>query len=144
MAPYYSNFLEDPTTSFLVPRDDALLSRLRAKNEEELKKLDDQQKDAEENQGETEVNAILRARALYLARIGEKVSGICRRRAARCRGCQGGMARRVADRDPAWLWRYPDEGTRGTQDCNRKGSWPGLQTRSRTCSDPHRSIPWRL
>ena len=44
-----------------LTRDDALLARLRTKNDTELAKFDEQQKKAEEEEGETEINAILKA-----------------------------------------------------------------------------------
>ncbi|KAE8214782.1 hypothetical protein CF319_g1292 [Tilletia indica] len=76
MAPYYSAILEDPTTSHLLTRDDALLARLRTKNEAELAKFEEQQKKAEEEDGETEVNAVLKARAFYYAKIGDKAKAV--------------------------------------------------------------------
>ncbi|KAK0543861.1 proteasome regulatory particle subunit [Tilletia horrida] len=72
MAPYYSAILEDPATSSLLKKDEDLLARLRKKNEDELAKLAEQQKKAEEEEGETEINSVLKARALYYARIGDK------------------------------------------------------------------------
>ncbi|KAL9933682.1 hypothetical protein V8E36_007340 [Tilletia maclaganii] len=76
MAPYYSAILEDPSTSSLLTRDDDLLARLRSKNEAELAKLAEQQKKAEEEEGETEINSVLKARALYYARIGDKANAV--------------------------------------------------------------------
>jgi len=49
-----------------------LLEELKAKNAAELKRLDDLLEDARTNLGETDLSAVLRDRALYLARIGEK------------------------------------------------------------------------
>jgi len=50
-----------------------LYKQLKSKNEEELKKLQDKIEDAETNLGETELSDALRAKASYLAKIGEKV-----------------------------------------------------------------------
>ena len=50
-----------------------LQTKLKAKNEEELAKLEEKVKDAEANHGETELSDALRAKATYLAKIGEKV-----------------------------------------------------------------------
>ena len=49
----------------------SLCMALKAKNDEELKKLDEKIKDAEANQGETELSDALRARASYIAKIGK-------------------------------------------------------------------------
>ncbi|KAK0530756.1 proteasome regulatory particle subunit [Tilletia horrida] len=82
MAPYYAAILEDPSTSSLLSRDDALLARLRSKNEAELAKLAEQQKKAEEEEGETEINSVLKARALYYARIGDKTNAVAAHKVA--------------------------------------------------------------
>lgn len=50
-----------------------LYKQLKSKNEQELKKLQDKIEDAETNLGETELSDALRAKASYLAKIGEKV-----------------------------------------------------------------------
>lgn len=50
-----------------------LQTKLKAKNEEELAKLEEKVKDAQANHGETELSDALRAKATYLAKIGEKV-----------------------------------------------------------------------
>lgn len=73
MAPYLAALLADPSTSKLISPDPALLPKLEALNKEELKKLDDKLEDAEKNLGETEISDALRAKALFLARIGNKV-----------------------------------------------------------------------
>lgn len=51
----------------------SLYKQLKSKNDDELKKLDDKIQDAESNLGETELSDALRAKASYLAKIGEKV-----------------------------------------------------------------------
>lgn len=76
MAPYYASIINsaDPSISRLLKRDDALLKRLEKQNEEALDLMEKQLKANEENEGETEVNLILRQKANYLAKIGDKVS----------------------------------------------------------------------
>jgi hypothetical protein len=54
----------------------SLYKQLKSKNEEELKKLQDKIEDAETNLGETELSDALRAKASYLAKIGEKVCSL--------------------------------------------------------------------
>lgn len=74
MAPYLSMLLSDFTLSSVLhpPIPDTLLPSLKSKNEEELKRLKEKFEDAEANLGETELSDALRAKATYLARIGEK------------------------------------------------------------------------
>ena len=76
MAPYYSSIINnpDPAIAQALKRDDALLKRLESKNTETVDLMDKQLKLNEENEGETEVNAVLRQKAAYLAKIGDKVS----------------------------------------------------------------------
>lgn len=50
----------------------SLYKSLQSKNEEQIKKLDERITDAQANEGETELSDALRARASYLAKIGEK------------------------------------------------------------------------
>jgi 26S proteasome regulatory subunit N7 len=69
MAPYMATL---PST--LTPPSADLQSRLKAKNEEQLKKIDAKIKDAEESLGETDVAEPLREKAGYLVTIGDKVS----------------------------------------------------------------------
>lgn len=67
MAPYIrSNSLKPPNPE--------LLATLEKKNTEELESLETKIKDAEENLGESEVSELLRSKAMYLCRIGSKVS----------------------------------------------------------------------
>ncbi|ORY92467.1 proteasome 26S subunit [Leucosporidium creatinivorum] len=69
MAPYLSHLL---TTSLLPSSSSDLLSKLKSTNESHLAKLDADLEDAKTNLGETEISDALKAKALYLARIGEK------------------------------------------------------------------------
>lgn len=63
----------DPSVAQQLDDGDKLAQSLKEKNEAELKVLDDKITDAEQNQGETELSDALRAKASYLAKIGEKV-----------------------------------------------------------------------
>ena len=74
MAPYLAFLTSDPSSSLVISPDPDLLARLQAKNTEKLAELDAKLDDAEKNLGETEMSDALRAKATYLARIGEKVS----------------------------------------------------------------------
>lgn len=73
MGPYLSFLQSSPSTSSFVPSDKKLLHSLEEKNKEELEKLEAKLEDARTNLGETELSDALKAKALYLARIGEKV-----------------------------------------------------------------------
>ena len=64
MAPYLRNIESSNAT---------LISTLSEKNEAELKSMDEKLKEAEENQGDSEISELLRSRAMYLCRIGDKV-----------------------------------------------------------------------
>lgn len=68
MAPYYESMAQN----LGLMLDQALLESLKAKNEEELKKIDDKKADAETNLGETEVKDALVEKAIYLCRTGHK------------------------------------------------------------------------
>lgn len=72
MAPYYKAVLADPTLKGLIKEDTSLITKLEAKNADELQKIDQKQKEVEENEGEMEVNGVLRQRASYYAKIGDK------------------------------------------------------------------------
>lgn len=63
----------DSVLTSSIDGGEELQKTLSSKNEEELKKLQDKIEDAETNLGETELSDALRAKASYLARIGEKV-----------------------------------------------------------------------
>jgi len=53
-----------------------LLDALGEKNTKELTGIEDKLKDAEENLGESEISELLRSKAMYLCRIGDKVGRI--------------------------------------------------------------------
>jgi 26S proteasome regulatory subunit N7 len=53
-----------------------LVDSLKEKNEKFLADIDTKLKDAEENLGESDVSELWRSRAMYLCRIGDKVSCI--------------------------------------------------------------------
>ena len=50
-----------------------LIEKLSEKNLKELTGIEDKLKDAEENLGESEISELLRSKAMYLCRIGDKV-----------------------------------------------------------------------
>ncbi|ORY34218.1 26S proteasome subunit RPN7-domain-containing protein [Naematelia encephala] len=52
--------------------DSELIRTLTEKNEKELSTIDEKLKDAEENLGESEISELLRSKAMYLCRIGDK------------------------------------------------------------------------
>lgn len=64
MAPYLEHIKAD--------RAD-LIKSLKEKNDKQLSEFDEKLKEAEENQGESEISALLRSKAMYLTRIGDKV-----------------------------------------------------------------------
>ncbi|OMO82477.1 hypothetical protein COLO4_22963 [Corchorus olitorius] len=68
MTPYYETLVADK----VVELDQSLLDSMRAKNEDEIKKLDEKIADAEENLGESEVREAHLAKSLYYIQIGEK------------------------------------------------------------------------
>ncbi|MBA0794539.1 hypothetical protein Gohar_018858 [Gossypium harknessii] len=68
MTSYYETLVTDK----VLELDQRLLESMRAKNEEEIKKLDEKIADAEENLGESEVREAHLAKSLYYIRIGEK------------------------------------------------------------------------
>jgi len=70
MAPWYKSIAECTTGLKL---DAALLDRLAAQNKTELDALDARLAEAEKIEGESEISDVLRARAAYLTRIGDKV-----------------------------------------------------------------------
>lgn len=73
MAPFYKLMVEELGASF----DQSLYDSMTAKNTEELKAIDEKATNAEQNEGETEVNEALLAKADYYAKIGDKVSTLC-------------------------------------------------------------------
>jgi 26S proteasome regulatory subunit N7 len=69
MGPY----LRALVASGALPADDALLKELEATNKTELDEFKRRQEEAEKLEGETDVVEILRDRANYLTKIGDKV-----------------------------------------------------------------------
>jgi 26S proteasome regulatory subunit N7 len=74
MAPYYKLLTgeNDP----ILPLDKALLEKMEERNKAELAAFDEKLKEAEKTEGETEIADILRGRAMYLTKIGDKVRRI--------------------------------------------------------------------
>ncbi|CAO3646709.1 unnamed protein product [Mucor hiemalis] len=72
MAPFYKLMVEELQAPFNQKLYDAMV----AKNEEELKKFDDKATDAEQNQGETEINEAFLSKADYYAQIGDKENAL--------------------------------------------------------------------
>ncbi|KAI8096893.1 26S proteasome subunit RPN7-domain-containing protein [Halteromyces radiatus] len=68
MAPFFKQIAEE----LQVPLDQALLERMETANKEQLQKFDDRVTDAEQNQGETEINDALLEKADYYAMIGDR------------------------------------------------------------------------
>ncbi len=66
MAPYLKS----------IDENSDLHDKLADKNVAELKGIEDKLKDAEENLGESEISELLRSKAMYLCRIGDKVGGM--------------------------------------------------------------------
>ena len=73
MGPYLRGLLAEPATKDLAASKPNLLSELEAKNKAELESIEAKLLDAETNLGETEISDALKAKAAYLARIGDKV-----------------------------------------------------------------------
>jgi 26S proteasome regulatory subunit N7 len=72
MAPYVSYLPSEMVSSDRTE----LVDSLKEKNEKFLADIDTKLKDAEENLGESDVSELWRSRAMYLCRIGDKVSCI--------------------------------------------------------------------
>ncbi|XP_074645041.1 26S proteasome non-ATPase regulatory subunit 6-like [Tubulanus polymorphus] len=68
MAPFYTEVCKDLSWKL----DEKLLASMQKANEEELKKIDEQQEDAEKNMGETEVRDFMLKKGEYLCKIGDK------------------------------------------------------------------------
>ena len=100
MAPYLRH-IESSNSS--------LISTLSAKNDAELESMDKKLKDAEENLGDSEISELLRSKAMYLCRIGDKVGQ-----------AQGALSvsltvicRRERYRHWTRLWRRPQDSEHG-------------------------------
>ena len=65
MAPYLRH---------IESTNEQVLDALGEKNQNELSAMDEKLKDAEENLGESEISELWRSKAMYLCRIGDKVS----------------------------------------------------------------------
>ncbi|KAG1053858.1 hypothetical protein G6F46_007477 [Rhizopus delemar] len=72
MAPFYKIMIDE----LQLTADPTLYNNMVAKNEEELKKQDEKAANAEQNEGETEVNEALLAKADYYAKIGDKENAL--------------------------------------------------------------------
>ncbi|KAI9019440.1 26S proteasome subunit RPN7-domain-containing protein [Phycomyces nitens] len=72
MSPFYKVIVEE----LKIPFDQALYARMEAANKEELQKFDEKVVDAEQNQGETEINEALLGKADYYSSIGDKESAL--------------------------------------------------------------------
>ncbi|XP_068305585.1 26S proteasome non-ATPase regulatory subunit 6 homolog [Pyrus communis] len=68
MAPLYETLVAES----VLKLDQGVMDSMRAKNQEELKKLDEKIADAEENLGESEVREAHLAKSLFFIRIGDK------------------------------------------------------------------------
>lgn len=53
-----------------------LLAKLEESNSKELSSIEEKLKDAEQSLGESEISELLRSKAMYLCRIGDKVRSI--------------------------------------------------------------------
>lgn len=69
MLPYYEKYL---CPAPLGAADEALKKEMKAKNEEELAKIEGQLADAKDNLGDVEVRDFLLAKAVFYTRIGDK------------------------------------------------------------------------
>ncbi|EGC38972.1 26S proteasome non-ATPase regulatory subunit 6 [Dictyostelium purpureum] len=72
MLPLYKHLVE----SLKWTEDSALAERLKAENQDELKKLDEKIKDSVENFGESEIREAYLAKSDYYCRIGDKSSAV--------------------------------------------------------------------
>ena len=66
-----------PYLEFMGSDDTALIKSLKEKNEKEIASFDEKVKEAEEQEGESEISELLRSKAMYLCRIGERVGVEC-------------------------------------------------------------------
>lgn len=64
MAPYLKSINSDKTE---------LIQKLEEKNKQQVEEYDRKLKDAEENEGDSEISELLRNKAMYFVRIGDKV-----------------------------------------------------------------------
>lgn len=83
MAPYYRTLTAvlDPSTSTSpptntvapLPFDAEIYNEMQAANKEALQEFDKKLEEAEKTEGESDIADILRNKAMYLVRIGNKV-----------------------------------------------------------------------
>lgn len=69
MAPYYRLV----TSEDALPLDNSLLESLEKANKEELEKFEERLEEAKKQEGESDIADILRAKANYFTKIGDKV-----------------------------------------------------------------------
>ena len=69
MLPYY----EHVCAVLSLQKDEAIINDLKKQSEEKMATFAEKLKDAQENQGETEVADALHAQAAFLAQMGHKV-----------------------------------------------------------------------
>ena len=75
-----------PVTSYSLPWDEALYTKLTEENEKELEGIQKEEEQAVEQAGDTEVTAAKGKRAEFWARVGDKVRNCLRDTRPRCRG----------------------------------------------------------
>mmetsp|Transcript_28007 Transcript_28007/g.63404 ORF Transcript_28007/g.63404 Transcript_28007/m.63404 type:complete len:387 (-) Transcript_28007:95-1255(-) len=73
MLPYYEKYL---CPAPLGPADEALKAQMKAKNDDDMAKLEEKIKDAKENLGDMEIRDALLAKAEFYNRIGDKDAAI--------------------------------------------------------------------
>nr|VZH99562.1 unnamed protein product [Spirometra erinaceieuropaei] len=72
MTPYYKHVCKQLHLNI----DQALVDQMQAANVEKLKELDEKIKNAEKNEGETEIRESMLAKAHYLSKIGNKAEAL--------------------------------------------------------------------
>lgn len=109
MAPYYRIV----TSTNVLPLDNALLETMEKQNQEELEKLDQRLKEAEETEGETDIADALRSKANYLTRIGEKVcANILEEQKSQLMDCTSGGKDKAVEAQKVALEKTPGLGQR--------------------------------
>jgi len=73
MLPYYENFL---CPAPLGPVDEGLKTQMKSQNDEDLAKIEEKIKDAQENLGDIEIRDALLAKAEFYSRIGDKEAAV--------------------------------------------------------------------
>ena len=130
MAPYYRLVV----AANVLPLDQTLLEKLEKDNAAELERLDKVLKEAGETEGESDIADALRAKAIYLTRIGEKVQlfsfFIYLKTLPSILHCSLTVLR-------------SGKGDRGSTACARKDRRSGFANRHRPHARPHRLLLWR-